>query len=486
MIPNNAISYAQFQLRGGARTLLLTVGCYALLIGLLAVGSSRLEPRSANSTLRGWLTAILALQAANLVVFGSSRIAAAVRADAGGAMIESHRLMPTSPAQAVLGYLTGASSQAIGLGVANVVVGAVIAAAIGVTLDRWFIANGLLLVFAVFVWSAVAAGAFVSKGAFGVVLFFVGAVVFSQGIATVILPAFTLLIHPLLSEAVFPMRGSLSHTHAMAVAAQGVLALIFFLAACRRYERSDRPAMGVVLGLAFVAVAVAMSIIGMRFWEDLAPRFMRNDGPEPSVQYVAAAAFLMLLSLTPLANACRSWESCGNARASAIRPLAVALTAVALIVLLGFAPELSYITQLELAGVTACTAICYLLSTSYLLRWVYLAFPRAIVVGAIWTIGFWLLPILIDFAESALSGRANEFAMGWISAISPIGLLAILLRDPNFSPSEFGDPTTAIALGLAGQVAAVIAMAGLYHVAKARQSRSSESTPKAVTSGPSV
>ena len=80
----------------------------------------------------------------------------AIRGDLNSRMIESHRLMPITPAEAVFGYMLGGASQVLLLAALNFVIGAVLCAMGGLQTDRWILSTGVLLVFAVFVWSILA------------------------------------------------------------------------------------------------------------------------------------------------------------------------------------------------------------------------------------------------------------------------------------------------------------------------------------------
>src|SRR5215203_4163271 len=117
--PDNAIAWVQVRLRGGPRNLLTTTGTYAGVIGLSMVACVQLLPTPVDQILGGWATAIIVLQAAVLLLFGGSRVAAAIRQDITSGVIESHRLMPIAPAQAVAGYMQGATCQALCLALAN-------------------------------------------------------------------------------------------------------------------------------------------------------------------------------------------------------------------------------------------------------------------------------------------------------------------------------------------------------------------------------
>src|SRR4029079_19574727 len=98
------------------------------------------------------------------------RISLAIRNDINQKLIESHRLMPLPAWDAIVGYLVGGSSQAIGLAVANYIIGAVTAATIGIGQARGCAANLILLTFSIFFWTLSTVAAFTmtrGKGGIG-------------------------------------------------------------------------------------------------------------------------------------------------------------------------------------------------------------------------------------------------------------------------------------------------------------------------------
>src|SRR5688572_1161425 len=94
--PDNAIAWVQVRLRGGPRNLLTTTLTYAAVVGLAMVGSVQLVPARPGDTLAGWVGGLLGLQVATLLLFGTSRVASAIRLDINTGIIESNRLMPVA------------------------------------------------------------------------------------------------------------------------------------------------------------------------------------------------------------------------------------------------------------------------------------------------------------------------------------------------------------------------------------------------------
>src|SRR5207249_1902646 len=104
--PANPILYAQFNLRGGWKNTLAVAGGYALLLGGgVYLSAHAASVRSFSTVLRGSLTLLTILQCLILLVYGSFRVSACVRADLTSKVIESHRLMPASAFSGIFGYL---------------------------------------------------------------------------------------------------------------------------------------------------------------------------------------------------------------------------------------------------------------------------------------------------------------------------------------------------------------------------------------------
>ncbi len=106
------------------------------------------------------LILLMALQGFGLLLVGGGRVAGAVRTDLSGNMIESHRLMPVSSANAVFGYLLGPTTPVLAFAVLNKFLSMAFGASIGVQFSRMVISQAVLFGFTLFFWSLVAMGTF--------------------------------------------------------------------------------------------------------------------------------------------------------------------------------------------------------------------------------------------------------------------------------------------------------------------------------------
>ena len=110
----NAIAYAQVRLRGGAKNILWSSIAYLAALGTgIAVVYGSTQPKYRPEAFDALMSGLIALQALVFFFYGMFAIAAGVKGDLNGGMMESHRLMPISSGSAVLGYLLGAPVQSV-------------------------------------------------------------------------------------------------------------------------------------------------------------------------------------------------------------------------------------------------------------------------------------------------------------------------------------------------------------------------------------
>jgi hypothetical protein len=243
----NAMLWGQFQLRGGWGRLSWLVVIYALALGgflYLTAMVGEAMPAVAKMVL-------VAGQASILVLFTGARVGTAIRQDINSRMIDSHRLMPLSPSQAVVGYIVGGAAQPLGLAAVNLALGVVASALVGTPAALWLTANAIMIGFAAFALVAMAFGAFSGKGGGATIvwlaLFFT---VMSSGAVGVVMPAFIVLVSPMIGSSVFQLGVTGSDAavvYGPPTFFQTWVGAVLFVGACRKYRRDDRPAFGVDL-----------------------------------------------------------------------------------------------------------------------------------------------------------------------------------------------------------------------------------------------
>lgn len=474
LVANNAVGWAQFQLNGGWKNTLGVLAGYAIVIGGLIVVTASIDPRQATTAYSGWTKGLLGLQLAILVLYGSHRIIGGIRRDLTGHMIESHRLMPVPPLHAIAGYIFGGASQAISLALVNVIIGAVTARAAGLPADYWFKANFVVVTFSVFIWTVVAVAALSARGAlFWVVGPIMAYWIIGGGVMSLLLPALSVLATPTQGVSVFDARlGSRpAAIYAAPLMCQALIAVICIAAAMRKYRRSDDAAFSPLLALSLLAVVALTCTYGVRWFDEVAPRFLFAEG-DFEVQLITS---MVVVTWFIAATMCAIAWADALARRAALRrePLPPrerhSLPPIlGIIIAAGIGAAMTYAATWDWQGEVEVTKLrrygagimlLQALSIMYLARWVYSRVDRAVVIVVIWMAVTWLGPLVIDLMVETLGERDRE--IGTIAAWSPIGCLTALVN-----PGE-----AKVRIGLAGQFALALLPVLLYYGDRMRTSR---------------
>lgn len=308
---DNPIGYAQFQLRGGWKNTLWVAGVYALALVAIIFLTVRMSTSSTASTLNGWVVGLLIIQSALLILFGTSRVSAAIRRDITQNMFESHQLMPVGGFNAVIGYLLGGGATALSLGLVTAVIGMGVASGAGMPLDDYLVANCVLYVMVCFLWLVAAFMAFVMKGGMSVFVILFIAVTTSGGVLISSVPALRVLVAPLLTSTLVSMRTSMTYipwTVAIALLAQAFVAMVCFIGSARKYRRMQDSAIPPMLGLAVVAGWVGISCIGIAWPGEFRPNVYSNSF-EILPMVIATILSTMVIGIIPLASG--AWSSLG-------------------------------------------------------------------------------------------------------------------------------------------------------------------------------
>jgi hypothetical protein len=425
---DNAIAWAQFQLRGGWKSISLNAGGYFLLICGAIVLTCRLSgDRNLNNTLAGWTMGLLGLQALFIVIIGGMRVTTAIKQDITTGIMESHRMMPVPALHAIAGYLLGTMTAALGFFVANVAIGLATTLMAGNPAGRWIGANLVLLLFTIFLWVLFAFAAFTAPkgvGALFSILPTIGWI--SQGAMFNVLPGLGVMAGPLLGGTIFSMRSNtteLSGPVITSAAVQFLMGSIFFAGAMRKYRRPEGLALGVVLSHLLLLMWVACNMLAILRPADfhIGMRWKQNE----NAAYIGAMISSMLLALVPLANGARIYVQWLKRRVddpqakAALSPVVLAIMSAGIMSLIIMAAPKSPPRVDPL--MTAMVFFFYSLAVVYVTAWVYLATE-----SAKWFIGVWLLVIgaLLPLADLSVAAATNaDHAMGILSSLSPWGAL---------------------------------------------------------------
>ncbi len=470
--PDNAIGWAQFIVRGGMRNLLGTMGVTALAIIGGVILTAEFADRGTNA-MHGWAVALLAAQGVVLVLFGGSRVNAAIRADLGSGIIESHRLMPTPPLHAALGYVFGATAQALGLAGVIFVVGGIVAMMGDIEPARWIAANVILLVFAIGCWAFSAVLGFASKGGLGGIILLGVFILSSEGILLIVLPGSMVLLSPLIGRSILSMRVELSWVYLFAMTAQLLLAAVCCLAAARRYAREGATATSLPLALSALCIWVILSIVATEAWEDFKPTFEHFPARQVVSQFYWTLLVSMLVALLPVSNVVRQradWESRArwDTTGGVARPApAIAIVAVSACLTLAGACVLRDMAEFHLRlALSAVAVTIFLLQMRLLLGWVYQVSHRGAFIGSLWMVLTWAAPILVDIALQYQATPSTGYHPGVVSAVSPAGALHQIWQENSWARNMFHIHT-----GLLMQALVTLIPAGLYWLSRRKQSR---------------
>jgi hypothetical protein len=468
---DNAIAWAQFQLRGGLRNVLSTTGIYGLCVLVALFGWMRLMPDNPAAVYSGATTFLLIGQLIVLVFIGSNALTTAVRNDVSTRMIDSHRLMPTPPGWAILGYMFGATIQACGLAAVNFVVGVSTTVGAGMPLQRWLVPHVILAFFVFLAWSVMLLAGFFAKSGFGWIVMIGIFSSMGQGIAVAVLPGLMLLLSPLIGSTIFSMRTAqteISREYGMAFLAQAFVGSIFLYGATRKYRRSENRALGVVPAMVLLAGWIVMSMVGIAYWDDLRPQF----GPFNNIQlpqFIGSLCSCALLALLPVGNAAQAsleWDHHRRIDDPAlgrrpIPPLAVAVVGGVLTLALCVVAPMDRRPVHTQVLLTAAVILPFLASMRYLLELAYRLNLPGRVVGGTYTVLLWLVPLGVDFMRSGLADSPDEEPLQAIATIRPIGAMIQI----------WGRGTTDPKVGIAVQAALAVGFAVLFYAWIARGQR---------------
>ncbi len=400
------------------------------------------------------MIALMGLQFLMLVVFGCSTVASSLRQDLTNGMMESHRLMPITPAEAIGGYLGGSVCQILSLALVNFILGVFMALSAGLSLERWCVPNLLLLAQAAMLWAFMLFMTFYTRHAFAILL---GSGILSamtNFVALMLLPALMFLYGPIFGSIAYSFSGRFvvpGEVAVISVLAQLAVGGIFYAGSMRRYRRPEQSGLGIVLALALLAAWVGLSIMGLRYWDriNMLARFWRDLTTE--WQFLASMVVSMLLGLAAVASAARDASSRGRgprtAGAASLVPPATVIGATAIIMLLLYGvTELAPLGASMVARMAIVVAAFYV-SMRYLLGVLYRAGRKGMLLGGGWIALTWLGPLALAYLPR--TDPLESYPMlDRIATISPVGALGHLVMAET--DTTFGLAVQVVlALGLA-------------------------------------
>jgi hypothetical protein len=340
---DNAIFWAQFRLRGGWKNLLIIASTYAAAVLLFITLPYQLETRLGYKldVLAAASTLILIVQVVMLLVLGALAVSGSLRRDVTNRLMESHRLMPLSPVQAIIGYIAGSGLSVLSLCLVNLLIGAVLSRMRGIPVQLWLISNGLLFAFSITIWTAMSIAAFLSRAMFGIVLALCISIVFSSGFIFVLAPGLLAFCSPMHGLTIFGTTArSLSATGTVvALVAQALVSLLCLRGAARKYADANALSFPLAAALAVLGIWAGLSWFGIYDFHELAPPMLQVGFFDWRLLVVGAIASSLLVAMLPLAAVAwsgirrRQRREGGDAAPRRLWPLALCLGVSTLFVL---------------------------------------------------------------------------------------------------------------------------------------------------------
>ncbi|HOB75097.1 MAG TPA: hypothetical protein PKG54_11270 [Phycisphaerae bacterium] len=490
---SNSIAWAHLQLKGGWRNILTTSVTYFVILLVVIFASVRLaDPTPPAQVLGGWVFILMGLQIGTLVLFGCWAISAAIRKDVTSKIIESHRLMPVSGADAVAGYILGPASQAIAFSCVNLVLGLVLSrfSSFGGT-QGWLYANLVLGVFAACAWIVMVFLPLVLPVSSRLLIGLIWVIFVGYETIPALLPGVSFLFGPALSGSVFDIitTGQVAEGQILSMLGQILVAVLCYVGAVRKYRRDDLLAWGPGVGLAVVAAYVVIQLAGLALWDVIKPWAWRTSRISFEVQLLIAATGALLIGLIPVHGAAwlhASWERRRALNDPALnrRPIAVGVVVLIAAVIIAALPALAVPARwhvvsnapvvrgqpisihepltgpdvpLEAIVRTGLVAAAFLLSVSYLLRWLYRREIRTRWLVVFFVLLTWAGPPMLDFmVEGMRTGFESDDVLTTRAGCSPLVAMVWLWTSSGLSTN----PGIAVQWLIAGVMGAVYHFGG--------------------------
>ena len=107
----------------------------------------------------------------------------------------------------------------------------------------------------------------------------------------------------------FGTRGtSLDLGYLLAIICQGLIGLILYAGAARKFQDGNTPALSPLLGLMLLAAWVGTSVLGMTYWDEFRPFRMPWNTAEQTVQFLGSTLSSLIVAAIPMGRLARPEE----------------------------------------------------------------------------------------------------------------------------------------------------------------------------------
>ncbi len=433
----NPLGAAQTRLLCSPTRHLQVALAYPLISGFIAMIIFRAaQPMSLSQLAMGALPVLLVATSALLAFVAGAAIRRSVLRDFTTGMIDSHRLSAMSGSTLVLGYLTGPTSQAVVLAVENYLMGLVACAFMPQhPWLEWTVANGIVACAAFPIWAAsvLLAVATQGRGSLGGLLFAFGIL---GGYAVFrIIPAFVLILGPLI---LFTKISSVAvgvtppATLFLGLPFQLVIGVTLCVAAARKVRRADVQAFGSGLGAILLVEITLAGLLGLYLADDLAAATPIRELRHVSKDLLFLATWIMLsiFSFVPVSAAAQAlsrWRrrrSLDSEFAGVVPPgLLPAVALVMLVLLVPVALDRAFYSEIvnQTPKVVGCLLLGVLCMAGFF-RWSYARREKIFVLGLMFFILTWVLPVVAEIAWNVYAETYAEHgdATDTVIAFSPL------------------------------------------------------------------
>lgn len=452
----NPLGWAQLQLIGGWRRLVMLAGVYAL--GMLLVGSMIYRGSQQDITraqfASGAMTVVTFIQLGLLFLVAPNMIRKAIHRDFTADMITSHRLSAMSGHTAVMGYLTGATAQVAAMTVVNWMACTVCAMMLGPGPSQSLAAPTVLFVvmgiLALTCWTLAVLIALSTKGKAAITGLLVVLGLASNIHFIAICPGLDLLLVVIRLGNIAQVRSQPIDQVSVFVSIlfQLALSLVFFLAAARKYHRDDLQAFRPILAHVLLALWSLLCAVAFGFWrataDDVWPGM--DFVVDPRNQLLATLASLILMACIPVASAARGEAIWAARRAKDERfapppprsyflaPLLSTLVAIG-ILLLVTAPQMPVLFPVEQGGFPdrvhwiPVSFALGLLGLAGVLRYAYAVTPNGLFASVLFIVLVWAVPPFADLSLEIVNERPAGAPRSILFTASPIGVWLAVIRN---------------------------------------------------------
>ncbi len=451
----NPIGWLQVRLLGGWKRLLGFVAGYTGLAVVLLIVIQRalqVEQVPLATFAGGALTVMMFLQAGIVLLGGLAAIKKAIQRDYTSGMIASHRTANINGHTAVLGYLTGATAQVILVVLANWAISTVLALLAGITTTP--LAPTLLLIVlggaAAMSWTLGVLIGLSTRGTVSAAPFIAIFWVLASLRILGIVPGLSLLTYS--GSFVMPFTTAASSSGAFAFVSlffQLLFAVVFFVAAARKFARDDVPAFTAAHAHILLALCSLLCAAGLALRTTSPAAWSPSGINDPAHQLIGSLTLLVLASLVPISaasdNAAR-WAKRAAKDAGFREPkprhyLEAPLTATFLvfaILVATLSAEAGQIVpgigQENVAYYLGWSAAAFLLAQATVagfLRFVLAYTHRTLLLVTLLTFFAWVAPPLVDLAMEITMKMLPDEPRTAILGFSPIGTWLILFNNIN-------------------------------------------------------